>query len=155
MPRLSFAAAALGLACLAAGSASAQGVPPGSYLASCREARDVAGWLRASCRDRAGRWVEATIATSWCAAGNDIANEDGRLVCKTRSSGFGGPAAPGGERPPSGSYMQSCRDVRMVAGWLKATCRDMKGRWVEATVAASWCTAGRDIANIDGRLTCR
>ncbi|MDR6952828.1 hypothetical protein J2X65_002187 [Ancylobacter sp. 3268] len=126
--------------------ASAQSVPPGSYQQSCQDIRNVAGWLRASCRDRSGRWVEANMAISWCAPGNDISNEDGRLVCKTTSSW--------GERPPQGSYMGSCRDVRMSAGWLKASCQDMKGRWVDATTAASWCT-GRDIANVDGRLTCR
>ncbi|MBS7542122.1 CVNH domain-containing protein [Ancylobacter oerskovii] len=142
-------AAACTLFCVA-GAASAQSVPPGSYQQSCQDVRNVAGWLRASCRDRSGRWVEATLAISWCAPGNDISNEDGRLVCKPGSSGSSG----FGERSPQGSYMGTCRDVRMSAGWLKASCQDMKGRWVDATTAASWCT-GRDIANVDGRLTCR
>ncbi|MCP5978613.1 CVNH domain-containing protein, partial [Klebsiella pneumoniae] len=66
----------------------------------------VAGWLNATCQDRSGRWVQATTVPSRCASGNDIANEDGRLVCK--SGGVG--AAPstgafGAERPPAGSYM--------------------------------------------------
>ncbi|MDE1569302.1 hypothetical protein [Aquabacter sediminis] len=168
----SFAVA--GLSCLAL-PAFAQEVPPGSYLESCREVRVVAGWLRASCQDRSGRWVEATTAPGWCSPGNDIANEDGRLVCKSSgwggsSSGWGGsssgwgsspsrPAPPppsyNNDRPPPGSYMASCRDIRVSAGWLKATCQDSKGRWVDATTAVSWCSPGRDIANIDGRLTCR
>ncbi|MGU3492904.1 hypothetical protein ACLBXM_02575 [Xanthobacteraceae bacterium A53D] len=59
------------------------------------------------------------------------------------------------EQIPYGSYMASCREIRMVAGWLKASCQDAKGRWVEATTAPSWCRPGQDIANIDGRLTCR
>ncbi|GLK85039.1 CVNH domain-containing protein [Ancylobacter defluvii] len=149
MPRLLEAAALSGvLLGLAAAPVMAQSVPPGSYQQSCQDIRNVAGWLRASCRDRSGRWVEANMAISWCAPGNDISNEDGRLVCKAGASSFGS------ERPPQGSYMGTCRDVRMSAGWLKATCQDMKGRWVDATTAASWCT-GRDIANVDGRLTCR
>lgn len=141
----------LALAALMIGMpARAQSVPPGSYLNSCRDVRVVAGWLKASCQDRSGRWVEATTAPSWCAPGNDIANEDGRLTCKAGAAGGGF-----GERAPPGSYMASCRDIRMVAGWLKASCQDRRGRWVEATTAPSWCTGGRDIANEDGRLTCR
>lgn len=146
--------------------AGAQGVPPGSYLASCRDARDVAGWLKATCRDRSGRWIDATLAISWCAPGQDIANEDGRLVCKQAPAWSGSPSGGNGwnspppspalnDRPPYGSYMATCRDVRMVAGWLKASCQDTRGRWVEATTSPGWCSAGRDIANIDGRLTCR
>lgn len=165
--RLMASLAVAGLACLATPS-FAESVPPGSYLETCREVRVVAGWLRASCQDRSGRWVDATTAPGWCSPGNDIANEDGRLVCK--SSGWGGapsgwgtsparPAPPppsyGSDRPPPGSYMATCRDVRVSAGWLKATCQDSKGRWVDATTAVSWCSPGRDIANMDGRLTCR
>lgn len=146
---------------LVAMPAMAEPIPPGSYLQSCRDVRVVAGWLKASCQDRNGRWVEATTAVSWCAPGNDIANTDGRLTCQPGGGrgGYGAAANPSGnwgsERPPSGSYMATCRDVRVVAGWLKASCQDRNGRWVEATTAVSWCTAGRDIANEDGRLTCR
>ncbi len=145
------AVALLGLSIL---PAAAQQVPAGSYLSSCRDVREVAGWLKASCQDRSGRWVEANTAISWCAPGNDIANEDGRLVCKTAPAQGAAPAF-GSERPPNGSYMSSCRDIRMVAGWLKATCQDSRGRWVDSNTAASWCGPGRDIANVDGRLTCR
>ncbi|MEP9369670.1 CVNH domain-containing protein [Xanthobacter sp. VNH20] len=136
--------------------ASAQ-VRQGSYLASCTNIREEAGWLKATCQNGFGGWAEASTVPSWCPLGNDIANENGRLVCKTASAGFGSPSAPTsyGEKIPYGSYMGSCRDIRMVAGWLKATCQDSRGRWVEATTAASWCSAGRDIANVDGRLTCR
>ncbi|GHE69428.1 hypothetical protein GCM10019059_31470 [Camelimonas fluminis] len=59
------------------------------------------------------------------------------------------------EAAPYGSYMASCKDIRVVAGWLRASCQDRKGRWGEATTAVSWCARGRDIANDDGRLVCR
>lgn len=143
---------------LAIAMANAQSVPPGSYLDSCREARDVAGWLKATCRDRAGRWVDATMAIAWCPPGNDIVNDNGRLACGAAGmrNAPSPPAVPSmSERPPAGSYTATCRDIRMVAGWLKAYCQDSRGRWVDATTAASWCTGGRDIANVDGRLTCR
>lgn len=146
--RFSFgiAGAAYAIAALWIAPASAEAVPGGSYLATCREPQNVAGWLKATCRDRSGRWVDATLAIGWCSRG-DIANDDGRLVCRAASSMA--------ESAPGGSYMASCRDVRMVAGWLKANCRDRNGRWVEATTAPGWCSAGRDIANVDGRLVCR
>ncbi|MFG1420209.1 CVNH domain-containing protein [Roseixanthobacter liquoris] len=145
--------AAILLVAVAAGPALAQ-VRQGSYLATCTNVREVAGWLKATCQTRSGHWVEATTAVGWCAQGSDIANEDGRLVCKTSSS-FGPSAGLDAEPAPPGSYRATCRDIRMFAGWLKASCQDSRGRWVDATTAASWCTAGRDIANIDGRLTCR
>ncbi|WP_454915139.1 CVNH domain-containing protein [Xanthobacter sediminis] len=125
---------------------AAQGLPAGSYLATCRDVRVSAGWLTASCQDRSGRWVESTTAASWCSRG-DIANENGRLTCK--------PVSSFGEQAPAGSYMASCRDIRVSAGWLKASCQDRNGRWVDATTAVSWCSPGRDIANMDGRLTCK
>jgi len=124
--------------------------PFGSYMNSCRDIRLEAGWLKATCRDQWGNWRPASTALSWCDRGADIANDNGSLTC--RRSGGGGFAS---ERPPYGSYMASCKDVRMVAGWLKASCRDRNGRWVDATTATGWCSAGRDIANDDGRLTCR
>mgnify|MGYP001806314037 CR=1 FL=1 len=147
------AAALLSGLCVAA---QAQQVPSGSYLQTCGDVQAYGGWLKAMCQDRSGGWVEAELVLSSCGAGTDIANENGRLVCKAANIfGFGGGGGFASERPPSGSYMATCRDIRVSAGWLKATCQDSRGRWVDATTATGWCSAGRDIANIDGRLTCR
>ncbi|TCO10196.1 hypothetical protein EV666_11569 [Camelimonas lactis] len=50
------------------------------------------------------------------------------------------------EAPPQGSYMASCKEIRVVAGWLRAACQDRKGRWVEATTAVSWRALGGGIS---------
>lgn len=139
--------------CRAAASAFPEGRPPyGSYLATCRNARVGGGWLHAECQDRWGSWRPATMTVSSCERGADIVNDNGSLACRRAFSGGGGGGDPA---PPRGSYMMSCKDIRVTAGWLKASCRDRNGRWVDATTAVGWCSAGRDIANDDGRLTCR
>lgn len=135
--------------CRAASSAFPEGRPPyGSYLATCRNARVGGGWLSAECQDRWGSWRPATMTVSSCERGADIVNDNGSLTCRRPFSG-------GETAPPRGSYMMSCKDIRVTAGWLKASCRDRNGRWMDATTAVGWCSAGRDIANDDGRLTCR
>lgn len=134
----------------ATSSSDPEGRPPyGSYLATCRNARISGGGLHAECQDRWGSWRPATMTLTWCDKGADIVNDNGSLSCKKPL------AASGEQAPPRGSYMMSCKDVRVWAGWLKASCRDRNGRWVDATTALSWCSAGRDIANDDGRLSCR
>lgn len=136
--------------CRASSAAFPEGRPPyGSYSATCRNARVGGGWLRAECQDRWGGWRPTVISLSSCDRGTDIANDNGTLTCRRPFSGGGDPV------PPRGSYMMSCKDIRVTAGWLKASCRDRNGRWVDATTAVGWCSAGRDIANDDGRLTCR
>lgn len=143
----SLAPALAGL-CLAltAAPALAETPPMGAYMQSCQDVRMTAGWLKATCQDNSGRWVESTTVPSWCTTG-EIVNDNGKLTCRAKS-GFAG------DRPPMGSYMGTCRDVKMWAGWLKATCPDRNGRWAESSISPGWCT-GRDIANADGKLTCR
>ena len=68
------------LGCLAAAAAHAQGVPQGSYLQSCRDARVDRDTLVAVCRTRDGGRVRAELAgVSRCVG--DIGNMDGRLRC--------------------------------------------------------------------------
>lgn len=135
--------------------AAAQSVPMGSYLQSCQDVREVAGWLKATCRDNSGRWVESTTAIAWCTSG-EIVNDNGKLACRPRAGGTVG--SPGssfsGDRPPMGTYMGTCRDIKLWGGWLKATCQDSNGRWIESSISPGWC-AGRDIANANGQLACR
>lgn len=140
------------LACAPRAPRSADEVPPpGSYLSSCQEVTFSTGAIRARCRDRDGTLRTSTpLFVSSCPRGGDIYNDNGTLRC-----GMWGNTPSWGERPPRGSYMATCRDIRVTAGWLKATCQDRNGRWREATTAVSWCSGNRDIANIDGQLTCR
>ena len=123
--------------------------PAGTYTSSCRDLKLEGSWLSATCRDGWGNWRETGLSLTGCPLGTDISNVEGRLACRSFTSQHAG------DYPPPGSYMASCRDIRVVAGWLKASCQDRNGRWSEATTAVSWCSPGRDIANDNGRLTCR
>ena len=58
---------------------------------------------------------------------------------------------------PSGSYRQSCSNIRVKdassgSATLKADCRDSKGRYRSSSLRYKQCRA--DIANIDGTLAC-
>jgi hypothetical protein len=57
---------------------------------------------------------------------------------------------------PSGSYQQSCRDVRVSgsgpAATLTASCQDPRGRWNYSSVRLNQCRG--EIINWSGRLTC-
>jgi hypothetical protein len=61
-------------------AASAQQVPPGSYIQSCRNVRVVAGTLLAECRQPDGRWdISAIWRVGTCVG--DIDNRNGSLAC--------------------------------------------------------------------------
>ncbi|WP_454915138.1 CVNH domain-containing protein [Xanthobacter sediminis] len=146
------------LAALCAGPAGAGNVPLGSYLWSCRDAALDGSTLTATCSAAGGYWVPARLENYPFCVG-DIANQNGTLFCMRASSvlGIETPAARAARgMPPAGSYMGTCRNIRLDDGWLKATCADHAGRWVETAIAANWCgVLGKDIANMDGQFSCR
>lgn len=119
------------------------GVPDGSYRRSCRGAYVSGGRLYAECRDHRGDWQRTSIDLASC-RGRDITNIDGRLTCSN-----GG----GGQLPP-GSWRASCDQAYMSGYTLVAICRDRGGNRVRSSLDIRACN-GRDIANYDGRLSCR
>ena len=121
-----------------------RGAPTGSYQRVCRNERLLRGdLLTAECADRFGRWSETSLRLP---CRDDIASEDGRLVC--RGTGYD----TGFDDAPIGSYRQSCRDPRVYGGdVLVAECRDRFGRYLETDLRLP-CRG--DIANEGGRLTC-
>ena len=147
MPRLlAFCFATLALLGFLPEIASAQWIPPGSYQQTCRNVQQNGGWLSASCRDVRGRWVNSSLALDQCSRGG-IVNNNGRLAC-----GRGGGGSMG-RRPPSGSYMESCRNANMSGGFLQATCLSVNGRWNNSSIDPRRCRG--DIANFNGQLACR
>jgi hypothetical protein len=64
-------------------------------------------------------------------------------------------AAPGAQAQPlpQGSYLQSCRDVRIEGGALSGMCRTMNGAWMRTALGDVRLCSG-DIGNINGQLTC-
>ena len=93
----------------------------------------------------------------------------GKLIDGRCSIGFGGrevmapqyqllvQAGPGvAQAPqaalPAGSYRQTCTNVSMNGPNLSATCRNIAGQMVPATLSIAGAPAGQDIANCDGKL---
>ena len=59
-----------------------------------------------------------------------------------------------GQRPPAGSYQQTCSNISFDGQTLTATCMNVKGRPVRTSLArVERCR--RDIANINGTLICQ
>ncbi len=122
-------------------------LPAGSYQQSCSNARMSGDTLMASCPGR-GRNVTSSINARGC-QGSDIANADGQLTC----NGYGYNNNPyNNGYPPTGSYQQSCSNVRMNGDTLTASCPG-RGRNTTSSIDARGCRGG-DIANMDGQLTC-
>ncbi|MCJ8143710.1 CVNH domain-containing protein [Ancylobacter sp. A5.8] len=58
------------------------------------------------------------------------------------------------QRAPSGSYLDTCRNVQQNRNWLSASCRDLRGRWQNSSLDLDRCPRGAGIANDNGRLVC-
>lgn len=146
------------LTCNQSGSAN------GSFTQTCRDIRVRWGVLRARCQTRDGQWVDASLE-QYARCNNDIRNQDGQLRCG--GNGYGrdrdydrdrdGDRDRGRDRDrgygPSGSYSQSCREVRTRGDDLTAVCQTMNGQWVESTLDHYDRCSG-EIVNDDGQLQC-
>jgi CVNH domain len=77
-----------------------------------------------------------------------------RVVCGLLGAiALAGLALPAyAQAPPSGTYQQSCGDVRMQGSTLIAVCRDMNGRDVQTALNVANCVG--DIGNSNGQLQC-
>lgn len=114
--------------------------PAGSYQDTCRDINMRGDDLRARCMDTRGHYRNAFLdAADRC--WGDISNNNGRLVCEKNGT------------LPSGGYSQTCRDVRVRYGALRARCQDRTGAWVDTSLDAFWRCNGV-IENIDGQLRC-
>ena len=126
---------------LSAVSVSAQSnLPDGSYKETCKNFRFLKQILTADCEDEKGQWVNSKINLDYCEG--DIRNENGTLKCKQKP-------AP---KPPSGSYKNSCRDVKVKGSKLSASCENKKGKWKDTSINYKKCD--RDIWNDNGELSC-
>jgi hypothetical protein len=114
--------------------------PAGTYQQSCKNIDMRGDDLRARCKDNRGRYHDAMLdAADRC--WGDIANSDGHLVCEKNGT------------MPAGGYAQTCRDVRVRYGILRARCENRNGEWVETSLESiSRCNGA--VENIDGQLRC-
>jgi len=74
------------------------------------------------------------------------------LVAAALGAGYVSFATPARAQPP-GSYLQTCRNVRVDHGMLKARCLDLRGRPRRTSLFLPDCRG--EIENVDGVLTCR
>jgi len=114
--------------------------PGGTYQQSCKNINMRGDDLRARCKDNRGRYHDAVLDGADRCWG-DIANSDGRLVCEKNGT------------LPSGGYAQTCKDVRVRYGVLRARCQDRNGDWRDTSLEA-FSRCGAAIENIDGQLRC-
>jgi len=114
--------------------------PGGTYQQSCKNINMRGDDLRARCKDNRGRYHDAVLDGADRCWG-DIANSDGRLVCEKNGT------------LPSGGYAQTCKDVRVRYGVLRARCQDRDGDWRDTSLEA-FSRCGAAIENIDGQLRC-
>ena len=121
-------------------SSAAMDNPPGSYQQTCREIRMHGDSLRAKCETTSGRWVKTSLDDASQCAG-DITNIDGQLTCNRDSS------------PPQGTYLESCKNVRVRYNTLYARCKTRSGQWADTSLNDfGRCNGG--IGNFDGQLRC-
>src|SRR5262245_22230855 len=84
------------------------GLPYGDYEQTCRNIRNNGYRLDATCQKRNGKWHNTSLNYRYCRG--SIVNDNGHLRC-TDGGGYGGGGWRGGV--PSGSYQQTCRDIRI------------------------------------------
>jgi hypothetical protein len=128
------------LECAAGEKAAAPSQPGGSYTDSCKNIQMKGATLHGVCKSLDGRELPTSLKeANRCAEG--VANINGILSCEVS-----------GVLPP-GSYIATCRDVRLQGTTLYATCNDGKDHWLSASLRDVQKCNG-DIANQNGALRC-
>ncbi|MGQ0792856.1 MAG: CVNH domain-containing protein [Deltaproteobacteria bacterium] len=121
-------------------NSSASTFPAGSYRITCRDLDIDGDTLKARCFDSAGDLRRTSIKYKNC-SGN-IFNNDGRLSCNSRAAAL-----------PEGSYVFTCRDIRIDGDYLEAECKKDTGGWRDTDINFKNCRGS--IVNDNGRLECR
>ena len=128
------------LECVGGSQSAAPSQPAGSYTDSCKNIQMKGTTLHAVCKSLDGREMPTTLKdANRCAEG--VANINGILNCEVS-----------GVLPP-GSYIATCKDVRLQGNSLSASCNDGKDHWRSTSMRdANKCNG--DIANQNGTLRC-
>jgi hypothetical protein len=121
-------------------AAAMQDYPPGSYQQSCKNVGMRGDDLVARCKDTRGHYHDTSLDHADSCWG-DISNNNGHLVCDRNGT------------LPAGSYSQTCQDIRVRWGVLRARCQTRDRGWVDTSLEAfSRCNGS--IENYDGQLRC-
>jgi hypothetical protein len=128
-------------------------VPRASYVETCRQIYLRGDTLRAVCQNTDGRWVWTSL-DGWDDCRGGIVNVDGQLRClRDRNDDRDRYRDRDGDRLPRGSYGQTCRNITMRGGTLRAECETSERRWIWTELYDADRCRG-DIENIDGQLRC-
>ncbi|SRR5579884_3770801 len=127
------------LECAHEGNA-ASNLPIGSYNETCKDIRMKGTTLHAVCKSNDGRELPTSLReANRCMDG--VVNLNGILTCQVN------------DVLPPGSYISTCKDIRMKGTTLYASCNNGKDQWLNAEMhQANQCTG--DIANQNGALRC-
>ena len=119
---------------------SAPSQPSGSYTENCRDIRMKGTTLYAVCKSLDGREAATSLRNAnSCAQG--VINLNGILNCEES------------DVLPPGSYISTCKDIRMKGTTLYASCDDGKDHWISAELHEAHKCSG-DITNQNGALRC-
>ena len=122
------------------GENTAHSQPRGSYTETCRDIRMKGSTLHAICKSYDGHEAPASLRNA-ASCSDGVGNINGILNCEVN------------DVLPPGSYLSTCKDIRMKGTTLYASCNDGKDHWLTAEFhAANRC--GGDIANQNGALRC-
>jgi hypothetical protein len=128
------------LECAGGEKPAAPAQPAGSYTDSCKNIQMKGSTLHAVCKSLDGRELPTSLKeANRCAEG--VANINGILNCEAS-----------GVLPP-GSYIATCKDVKLQGSVLSANCNDGKDHWHDTFLRdANKCSG--DITNHEGKLQC-
>lgn len=140
-------------ATLATAPAHAQPIPSGSYQRSCDNISVNDSTLRATCQTADGDRTNSRL-DDFDQCSGDIGNNDGNLTCAREPVRDRRTDDRGDDRPPPGSYQQTCRQERASDGDLSANCEDRNGR-ERPSQLRDYAECRGDIGNDDGNLRCR
>lgn len=126
----------------------AQGIPQGSYQQTCNSVSVSGDTLLANCQDASGTSHSASLP-GFQRCTSEITNDNGTLRCVM--SGYSTPTGVG--NGPTGSYLQSCQDVKVKGDDLHARCQTQSGDTRDAKLD-DYRKCNGDIINDDGHLRC-
>jgi hypothetical protein len=114
--------------------------PSGPYTETCKDIRMKGTTLYAVCKSLDGREAPTSLHNAnRCAQG--VVNVNGILNCEV------------GEILPPGTYISTCKDVRLKGTTLVASCNNGRDVWLTTELRDAH-KCGGDIANQKGTLRC-
>jgi len=124
----------------AQGEGGAPVQPSGSYTQTCKDIHMKGSTLHAICKSADGHEASTSLRdANRCAQG--VVNINGVLNCEVN------------DVLPPGSYLATCKDVRLAGTTLVASCNNGKDRWLTTELRDAHKCSG-DITNHEGKLQC-